>query len=204
MFRPPPPRHGIPRWARPPQPDWPHPFGPGHEPPPPPPPPPPPHEGPGRRPREEARLFEHGDLRLMIMVLLKDQPRYGYEIIKELEARTGGAYSPSPGVVYPTLAMLQDLGFALVEEFANGRRRYRLTAEGEAFLAAQQRVVDAILARIAERARSRRPPPPAVAEAFDRLDAALKARIAATDGGEAETSRLVAILAGATDAIARG
>ena len=50
-----------------------------------------------------ARLFEHGDLRLVITALLAEKPRYGYEIIKALEERVGGGYSPSPGVIYPTL-----------------------------------------------------------------------------------------------------
>src|SRR4051812_6646759 len=61
----------------------------------------------GRRSRF-GRFFEHGDLRFVMLALLDEQPRHGYELMKELEERTGGAYRPSPGVVYPTLALLED------------------------------------------------------------------------------------------------
>ena len=70
--------------------------------------------GGGFRGREGERVFEHGDLRLVIMAMLKDKPRYGYEIIKDLEERVGGGYSPSPGVVYPTLTLLEEMGHATV------------------------------------------------------------------------------------------
>src|ERR1041385_1376212 len=61
-----------------------------------------------------ARLFEQGDLKYVILRLLEDKPRHGYEIIKELESRFGGSYAPSPGTVYPTLTMLEDMGLASV------------------------------------------------------------------------------------------
>jgi len=56
-----------------------------------------------------ARLFEQGDLKYVILRLLEEKPRHGYEIIKDLEGRFGGSYAPSPGTVYPTLTMLEDL-----------------------------------------------------------------------------------------------
>ena len=73
----------------------------------------------GRRGRGgggRGRMFDNGDLRLIIMSLLSDRPRHGYEIIKALEERVGGGYSPSPGVVYPTLTLLEELGQASVME----------------------------------------------------------------------------------------
>jgi DNA-binding PadR family transcriptional regulator len=94
----------------------------------------------------DARVFEHGDLRLVIMAMLRERPRYGYEIIKELEERVGGGYSPSPGVVYPTLTLLEEVGHATVSDEAGGRRLYTLSAEGLAFLEANRTQVDAILA----------------------------------------------------------
>jgi hypothetical protein len=55
-----------------------------------------------------GRFLEHGDLRFVVLALIAEQPRHGYELIKELEDRTGGANRPSPGVIYPTLALLED------------------------------------------------------------------------------------------------
>ncbi len=81
----------------------------------------------GRR----ARFFEPGEVRLAVLSLLEDGPRHGYELIKELEARSGGLYRASPGVVYPTLQMLEDEGL-VVSEQVDGKRVYKLTAAGRA------------------------------------------------------------------------
>ena len=62
--------------------------------------------------RREGRMFDGGELRLAILALVAEKPRYGYEIIKELGERVGGDYSPSPGVVYPTLTMIEEMGYA--------------------------------------------------------------------------------------------
>src|SRR5262249_21978894 len=69
-----------------------------------------------------GRMFEQGDLKYVILQLLDEKPRHGYEIIKELEDRFGGAYSPSPGTVYPTLTMLEDLGYARASSEEGGRK----------------------------------------------------------------------------------
>src|SRR5690606_25340682 len=60
------------------------------------------------------RLFDGGELRLVLLKLIGDQPRHGYDLIREIEDKTGGAYAPSPGVIYPTLTLLADMG--LIEE----------------------------------------------------------------------------------------
>jgi DNA-binding PadR family transcriptional regulator len=90
--------------------------------------------GRGRRGRG-GRMFEQGDLKLVILRLLEEKPRHGYEIIKELETRSGGAYSPSPGTVYPTLTMLEDLGFARAVPEESGKKIYQITEEGKKHLA---------------------------------------------------------------------
>ena len=87
----------------------------------------------GRRGRG-GRFFDQGDLRLVILALLAEQPRHGYEIIKAIEERLGGAYAPSPGVVYPTLTWLEELGYAEVQSAQGNRKLYAITAEGRAFL----------------------------------------------------------------------
>jgi len=90
--------------------------------------------GRGRRGRG-GRMFEQGDLKLVILRLLEEKPRHGYEIIKELETRSGGAYSPSPGTVYPTLTMLEDLGYARAVPEESGKKIYQITDEGKKHLA---------------------------------------------------------------------
>src|SRR4029453_19600338 len=77
-------------------------------------------EGREHRGRGFGRFFGHGDLRIVILAMLEEQPRHGYELMKELEERTGGAYRPSPGVVYPTLALLEDEGS--IRQAAGGTR----------------------------------------------------------------------------------
>ena len=96
-----------------------------------------------------GRIFEQGDLKYVILRLLEEKPRHGYEIIKELEDRFGGAYSPSPGTVYPTLTMLEDLGYAKVAPDAGGRKVYEITPEGSAYLKEHSTTVDSIFERIA-------------------------------------------------------
>lgn len=97
----------------------------------------------GRR----GRFFDHGDLRIVVLALIGEQPRHGYEIIKALEEKTGGAYAPSPGVIYPTLSLLEDEGLAAVET-EGGRKLYTLTEAGRDALAQAQAQVDAIFDRV--------------------------------------------------------
>ena len=101
--------------------------------------------GPGR-----GRVFGHGDLKFVILSLLAEKPRHGYEIIKELEDRFAGAYSPSPGTVYPTLSLLEDLGYArsLVEE--GNRKVFEITDEGRKYLEENRSTVDDIFGRVDE------------------------------------------------------
>ena len=97
-----------------------------------------------------GRVFEQGDLKYVILQMLDEKPRHGYEIIKELEDRCAGAYSPSPGTVYPTLTMLEDLGYATARTEESGKKIYEITAEGKAYLSENKSTVDDIFDRIAE------------------------------------------------------
>jgi len=96
-----------------------------------------------------ARFFEQGDLKYVILRLLDEKPRHGYDIIKELEGRFGGSYAPSPGTVYPTLTMLEDLGYARVVPEEGGKKIYEITDEGRKHLAEHSSTVDDIFERIA-------------------------------------------------------
>jgi len=77
--------------------------------------------------------FQKGDLKYVILDLLKDKPRHGYEVIRELEEMSHGLYTPSPGTVYPTLQMLEEMGYAESAE-RDGKKIYTITEEGLAFL----------------------------------------------------------------------
>jgi len=96
-----------------------------------------------------ARLFEQGDLKYVILRLLEEKPRHGYEIIKDLESRFGGSYAPSPGTVYPTLTMLEDLGYARVVPEEGGKKIYEITDDGRKYLAEHSTTVNDIFERIA-------------------------------------------------------
>src|ERR1051326_5989369 len=75
-----------------------------------------------------GRVFDHGDLRLLILQLIAEKPRHGYELIKAIEEQLGGSYSPSPGVIYPTLTMLEELGYAgLAANQDSGKKLYEIT-----------------------------------------------------------------------------
>ena len=109
--------------------------------------------GEGGRPRGRwrgGRMFEQGDLRYVILHLLEEKPRHGYEIIKALEEKFGGAYAPSPGTVYPTLQLLEDLGYARMMPIAEGKKVYEITDAGRAHLAENRDTVDSIFDRISK------------------------------------------------------
>ena len=87
--------------------------------------------------------FQKGNLKYIILDLIKDKPRYGYEIIRALEERSHGFYTPSPGAVYPTLQMLEEMGYARAAE-QDGKKVYTITEEGRQFLAERKDLADEI------------------------------------------------------------
>jgi DNA-binding PadR family transcriptional regulator len=111
------------------------------------------------RGRGRRRPLDHGDLRLLILKLISEEPRHGYDLIREIEARTGGAYVPSPGVIYPALEALLDLGWVNAEA-EGSRRSFTLTPEGEAELAAEHEALERIETRLASLLESDRPEDP--------------------------------------------
>jgi DNA-binding PadR family transcriptional regulator len=153
-----------------------------------------------------GRMLAHGDLRLIALALIAEQPRHGYEIIKLLEDKTEGWYSPSPGIVYPTLTYLEETGY-LTAQAEGAKKLYGITDEGRAHLAENRDLVDAVLDRLTAVGRrmmrmrrrfgedddSRRDPmPPLVKAALDNLrEVAIKQL---EDDAEAET-KIVELLA---------
>src|SRR5919205_554421 len=94
-----------------------------------------------------GRMLATGDLRLIALALIADQPRHGYEIIKLLEDKTAGWYSPSPGIVYPTLTYLEDAGYVTAQT-VGAKKLYTITEEGRAHFEESRKFVDAVLDRL--------------------------------------------------------
>src|SRR6476661_11028341 len=97
-------------------------------------------------------MFEAGEVKFVILRLLKEKPRHGYEIIKALEERMGGHYTPSAGTVYPTLQLLEDQALVRGVE-TDGRRVYHITSQGEAFLDENRDVIDDMMDRVRDTLR---------------------------------------------------
>jgi DNA-binding PadR family transcriptional regulator len=98
-----------------------------------------------------GRMFEHGDLKFVILSLLEDKPRHGYDIIKAIEEKSGGMYSPSAGTIYPTLTLLEEMGFASATTDESGKKVYSITDAGRAHLAEHRGTLEDIFSRIARK-----------------------------------------------------
>ncbi len=146
-----------------------------------------------------GRFFDHGDLKLVILRLIAGKPRHGYELIKEIEEQAGGAYSPSPGVVYPTLTWLEEMGFVTAAEAAGGRKLYTVTPEGQSHLASNETQASGIFARMAEAAASSAAFSPQILRARENLRTALRLK---TTGGSLSKEQVDAIAQALDDATA--
>ena len=94
------------------------------------------------------RMFESAALRLVLLKLVSSEPRHGYDLIREIEALSGGAYAPSPGVVYPTLTMLADMDLAVEQPGEGSRRLFAVTEAGQVHLAEHREEVLEAMARL--------------------------------------------------------
>ena len=151
-----------------------------------------------------GRFFAHGDLRLVILHLIAEKPRHGYEIIKAIEEQVAGAYSPSPGVIYPTLTLLEELGYVTVSAGEGVKKLHEITAEGRAFLDANHRTVDALLARMAEISRTHGGgPAPQIVRAMENLRLALRLRLSRGPLSEEQTDAVAAMIDAAATGIDR-
>src|SRR5258706_1785196 len=107
----------------------------------------------GQRHRRRTQMFESGEVKFVILRLLKEKPRHGYEIIKALEEKLAGCYTPSAGTVYPTLQLLEDQGYVRAVD-TDGKKVYHITPEGERFLSEHHDVLEDILARARDTIRN--------------------------------------------------
>lgn len=151
-----------------------------------------------------GRIFGHGDLKLVLLALIAEQPRHGYDLIRTIEEKFDGAYAPSPGAVYPTLTMLEEMGYTSAEAGEGNKRLYSITTDGSAFLDENKAAVKAVMARMASAAKmySRMAVPMAIREAMHTLKHALFAHGAPWTAAEAR--RVQDIIRRAADEIVDG
>ncbi|NNU59539.1 PadR family transcriptional regulator [Ochrobactrum soli] len=131
----------------------------------------------GRGGHRRERIFDYGDLRLLVLTMIAERPRHGYELIKDISERLQGIYTPSPGVIYPTLSWLDDMGYTVTEPGVSGKKLNRITAEGEAFLVANRAAADALLSRISSFAENNGEMPHTVIHALKSLKMTVRQRL---------------------------
>ncbi len=158
--------------------------------------------GEGRHGERVQRLFEHGDLRRVLLALVAKKPSHGYELIKAIEEASSGLYVPSPGVIYPTLTLLEEQDFLEAVATGNGRKSYQITEAGKVELAQHQAAVDVIFARLAGAARPRGGNlAEEISDAMHRLRSVLRANFMRGDLSGEHVARVNAALVKAADSI---
>ncbi|WP_418066745.1 PadR family transcriptional regulator [Sphingomonas endolithica] len=149
--------------------------------------------GGGRGAGRGRRMFDSGELRLVLLKLIAEQPRHGYDLIREIETRTQGAYAPSPGVIYPTITMLDDMGMIEEQKADGAKKQFAITAAGQALLTEREVEVEALFARLAEvGAERQRTDGGPIRRAMGNLRQVLHQRLATED--DADTLHQVAAL----------
>ncbi len=159
-------------------------------------------EGRGQGRSRRGRVFDQGDLRFVILKLISEKPSHGYELIKEIEDRLGGAYSPSPGVVYPTLTFLEEAGYIAAAASEGAKKAYAITDEGLTALEQNRPLVEGLFQRIAGLAqRSQGGRAPQIVRAISNLHVALRLRMERGDVSQAQIGAIAEVLDGAARAI---
>lgn len=152
--------------------------------------------------RGGGRLFDHGTLRWVLLSLIAEKPSHGYELIKAVETRLGGAYSPSPGVIYPSLTLLEEMG-ALSSQAEGGKKLYSITDEGRALLVENAQVLRAAEATM-DKFAARALRPAAIQDAIGRLRHTIHGRLTSeTALTDDQVQAIAAILAEAADRVER-
>lgn len=158
----------------------------------------------GGRHGRRRRVFESGELRLVLLKLIADEPRHGYDLIRAVEEMTHGTYAPSPGVVYPTLTMLQDMGLIQEQDTEGARKAFAVTPEGEAELAEKAGEVEALFERLTGLGADHRKAGGApIKRAVGNLLSALWHRVTREDADEGDLHKIAAILDEAAQKIER-
>lgn len=145
-----------------------------------------------------GRIFGHGGLRFVLLQLIADKPAHGYELIKAIEDRLGGSYAPSPGIVYPSLTLLEEIGHLSVDVAeGSNRKRYSITDSGREFLEANRATTDELMARMkggVDSAGPRGGRPPQVMRAIENLKLAMRMRLSGEPLTPAQANAFAAVL----------
>lgn len=158
----------------------------------------------GRRGRRARRMFESGELRLVLLKLIADEPRHGYDLIRAIEDLTGGEYAPSPGVVYPTLTLLQDMGLIEESKEKGARKPFQATEEGRKHLEERSEEVDGLFERLEDlKPSERQTAGPVLGRAIKNVMTALSHRIGRDGFNEELLHEVAAILDEAAQRIER-
>ena len=159
--------------------------------------------GGGRRGRR-GRMFESGELRLVLLKLIADEPRHGYDLIRAIEELTHGAYAPSPGVVYPTLTMLEDMGLIEEVKAEGSRKAFTATDEGKAHLEEKADEVAALIDRLTDTGEERKKTGKApIRRAMGNIAAVLFHRLSRDDVSDETLHQIAAIIDEAAGKIER-
>ena len=146
----------------------------------------------GDSPRRGERVLGHGGMRLVLLRLIAEKPRHGYELIKAIEEQVRGAYSPSPGVVYPTLTLLEEMGWVSVSATDGARKLHTITDAGREFLYSQRDEADAHWARLQAKAQAQRPPQ--IQRAIENFKLAVHLRLQGEALSDAQAHAFAAVL----------
>jgi DNA-binding PadR family transcriptional regulator len=158
----------------------------------------------GRRGRRARRMFESGELRLVLLKLIADEPRHGYDLIRAIEELTGGEYAPSPGVVYPTLTLLLDMGLVEESPGEGPRKSFQITEEGRKHLEERAEEVEALFERLSDlKPRAEQTAGPAIGRAVKNLMTALSHRVSRDGLDEELLLEIAAVLDEAAQKIER-
>lgn len=149
----------------------------------------------GREGGRSRRMFDGGELRLVLLKLIADEPRHGYDLIREIETLTGGAYAPSPGVVYPTLTMLDDMGLIEAAASEGAKKAFAITDAGRTELSENAEQVEALIARLtAIGAQRDKADARSIRRAMGNLREVLIGRLNAGEVDEDTVHRIVALI----------
>lgn len=150
------------------------------------------------------RMFDGSELRLVLLKLIEEQPRHGYDLIRDIEERTGGTYAPSPGVVYPTLTMLADMGLIDETPSEGSRKLFAVTETGRELLVKKADEVARLFAKLSElgamRARTDKAP---IRRAMANLQAVLHNRLSGEEVSTATLHNVAALIDEAAGKIER-
>ena len=156
--------------------------------------------GRGHGRRGGGRLFDHGTLRWLLLSLIAEKPSHGYELIKAVETKLGGAYSPSPGVIYPSLTLLEEMG-ALVSVTEGGKKQYSITDAGRVLLTENAEAIASVQATM-DKFSAHALRPEIIQNAIGRLRSTIQNRLTGEPAlTEAQVQAIAAILNEAADRV---